>query len=79
MMKTFSATYVHNNQLYAITFMARDFDDARERLAAIGRGSVDGKVGAIIPAWMVQFGLPGLWYGSALVWLRNAWYSLCGR
>ena len=58
---------------------ARDFEDGDQRLAAIDRGRVEGVAGAVIPAWMVPFGLPGLWYGVAFVRLRDAWYSLCGR
>ena len=78
-MKTFSTSYVHDGRRWGLRFMARDFKDAEQRLAAIGCGRVEGMTYAAIPAWMIRFGLPGLWYGTAVVCLQNAWHSLRGR
>lgn len=64
---TFVCTYRYKDKDWGFDIVARDFDDARQRLAALGTwGKVDGVLYGTIPATPAS----GL-YVRALVFLRN--------
>jgi len=66
---TFLCSYRYKGQLCGFDIIARDFEDAEARLAAIHfNGKVDGRLKAVIPASTPASGL----IVRMLVWWRNS-------
>lgn len=63
---TWLVIYNYDGAQWSAQIVARDYDDAKRRLAAMGTwGTVDGELVASIPANRGGFAIP------AVVWFRN--------
>lgn len=63
--KVYLGSYPFRGAFYSVEIPADDWPEARERLSAMSRGTIDGELMAILPA---RAG----WLARLIVWWKNA-------